>query len=57
MCDRMEETKEESGVGSPMRAVHVDRSRPREEWGVEKRVDLEQKEEERGVGSERSVLI
>src|SRR6218665_631627 len=34
MCARMEDTKEESGVGSPRRAVHVDTSRPRKEWGV-----------------------
>src|SRR6218665_3633716 len=34
MCARMEDTKEESGVGSPRRAVHVDTSRPRNEWGV-----------------------
>src|SRR6218665_3303886 len=34
MCARMEDTKEESGVGNPRRAVHVDTSRPRKEWGV-----------------------
>ena len=34
MCARMEDTKEESGVGSPRRAVHVDTSRPRKEWGI-----------------------
>ena len=41
MCDArrersgsMEERKEERAVGSPMRAAHVDTSRPREEWGV-----------------------
>src|SRR6218665_2906175 len=34
MCARMEDTKEESGVGSPLRAAHVDTSRPRKGWGV-----------------------